>query len=81
MIIRIDKEKFGLSRNDVYEKFKHYNIYTKNIFILYAAIIVFLRSLPSANSKNLPVANKLAEEVLCLPMYDSLDPSEVETNL
>ena len=36
------------------------------------------RGLESANPKNLPVATKLAEEVLCLPMYADLSDADME---
>jgi len=34
--------------------------------------------LPSANKKNLPIANKLAKEVICLPIYPELEKEYVD---
>ena len=29
-------------------------------------------SIPSASRKNLPIANKIAEQIICLPIYPGL---------
>ena len=36
------------------------------------------RDLPSATPKNLPNANKLADEVICLPIHHALTEEDVE---
>jgi dTDP-4-amino-4,6-dideoxygalactose transaminase len=36
------------------------------------------RGLPSASPENLPVAHKIAESVLCLPIYPALSDQEVK---
>lgn len=36
------------------------------------------RTLPSANKENLPVANRIAEQVLCLPIYGNLDKTKIK---
>ena len=35
--VRINKDKFGLDRDTVYEKFKAFNVFTRKYFFLYAA--------------------------------------------
>lgn len=35
------------------------------------------RGLPSANKENLPLGNKMAEEVLCLPMHHALNEEDI----
>jgi dTDP-4-amino-4,6-dideoxygalactose transaminase len=37
------------------------------------------RHLPSANPANLPVATRIAEQVLCLPIYPELSDDIVES--
>jgi dTDP-4-amino-4,6-dideoxygalactose transaminase len=34
--------------------------------------------LPSANKENLPLGNKMADEVLCLPMHHALTDEDIE---
>ena len=36
------------------------------------------RYLPSATQENLPVATKIAQQVLCLPIYVELESSDIE---
>ena len=37
------------------------------------------RGLPSAAPENLPVANKMANEVICLPMHHALIEEDVQS--
>ena len=66
--IFISENEYGMSRDELYEKLKVHNIYGRRYF--YPLITDFepYKNYPSANSDNLPVATKLAEQVLCLPM-------------
>ena len=36
------------------------------------------KSLSSANKELLPVANKMADEVICLPIYDGLEKTTID---
>ena len=36
------------------------------------------RGLPSATKENLPVATRMADEVICLPMYAGLTDADIE---
>lgn len=36
------------------------------------------RGLPSATKENLPVATKMAEQVICLPMHHALTDEEIQ---
>lgn len=70
--IRIDEKEFGVSREKVYEELRKNNIYARRYFYPLISNMPSYRSLPSANKENLPVANKIAEQVLCLPIYGKL---------
>jgi dTDP-4-amino-4,6-dideoxygalactose transaminase len=39
------------------------------------------RSLPSAAPENLPVATKMANEVICLPMHHALTDEDIQRTL
>ena len=76
--VLIDQEKFGISRDTLYEILKENKIFARRYF--YPLISTFdpYCRLPSANSDNLPVAARAAIEVLCLPIYVGLENFDVE---
>lgn len=76
-VIRISDE-FGRSRDDVYTEFKKYNVFTRKYFYPLCSDYNCYRQLPSATSENLPIAKKVAREVLCMPLYGGLKLDEVE---
>ena len=61
-----------MSRNELYLKLREEGIHARKYFYPLISNIPMYRSLPSADSERLPVANKVADEVLCLPLYGSL---------
>lgn len=71
------KEEFGLSRDEVYEKLKEQNIYTRRYFYPLISNFPSYKGLASASPDNLPVAEKIAQQVLCLPIFPDLDMNEV----
>ncbi|MGC8777293.1 MAG: DegT/DnrJ/EryC1/StrS family aminotransferase [Candidatus Caldatribacteriaceae bacterium] len=76
--ILIKEREFGISREEVYSTLKQYNIFTRRYFYPLISNFPPYRDLPSARKENLPVANRIAEQVLCLPMYGTLQREEVE---
>ncbi len=76
--IFIDKERYGRSRENVYNLLKEEEIIARRYF--YPLISQFLpyRDLPSSKPENLENANKIAQEVLCLPIFPDLELSIVE---
>jgi dTDP-4-amino-4,6-dideoxygalactose transaminase len=74
----IDETEYGMSRDDLYEKLKSHNIYSRRYFYPLISTFSPYRGLPSAASENLPVATKLADRVICLPMYHELAREDVE---
>ncbi len=75
--VLIDEKEFGMSRNDLYEKLKENNIYTRRYFYPLISSFDPYRELPSASIENLPVANKAAQEILCLPIYVELSETDL----
>lgn len=76
--IFIDAEKFGMTRDELYAKMKELNVLGRRYFYPLISEFSTYRSLPSATKENLPVAHKMAEEVICLPMYAELTDEDVE---
>lgn len=77
-VIRVDSRAFGCSRDFVYEKFREYNIFTRRYFFPLCSEYPCYRHIPSATPSNLPVANKIAQDVLCMPLYGDLSVKDIE---
>lgn len=71
--ILIDVKKYGKSRDDVYEKLKTHNIFGRRYFYPLISQFPTYRGLKSAKADNLPYAERIAEEVICLPIYTDLE--------
>lgn len=74
--IFINKE-YGMSRDELYNKLKEYNIFGRRYFYPLISTFSSYKGLESANPLNLPVAHKLADQVLCLPIYADLTEKDV----
>ena len=76
--IFVDEEQYGMTRDELYEKMKANNVLGRRYF--YPLITDFdpYKDIPSANPANLPVANKIANQVICLPMHHALSEGDVK---
>lgn len=75
--IFVNKDKYGMSRDDLYNLLKSHNLFGRRYFYPLISSFSTYRGLESANPKNLPVATKLADEVICLPIYAGLEDEDV----
>lgn len=69
---------YPLSRDALYQKLKSKNIHTRRYFYPLISDFPMYRGMPSAAHANLPVARKVAEQVICLPIYPALDMAAVD---
>jgi dTDP-4-amino-4,6-dideoxygalactose transaminase len=76
--VLIDAEKHGKTRDEVYENLKKNNIYGRRYFYPLISQFPTYRGLPSARASNLPVAEKTAEQVLCLPIFPALSMDDLK---
>lgn len=76
--IFINAEKYGMSRDDLYFKMKEQGVLSRRYFYPLISNFPTYRGLPTANRENLPVGNKMAEEVLCLPMHHALSEEDIK---
>lgn len=76
--IFINAEKFGMTRDELYYKMMEQNVWSRRYFYPLISNFPTYRGLPSSNKENLPVGNKMADEVLCLPMHHALTEEELE---
>ncbi len=73
----VDGEKYGITRDELYCKMKEYGILSRRYFYPLISNFPTYRGLPSSKKENLPLANKMADEVLCLPMHHALSSEDV----
>lgn len=76
--IFIDEKIYGKSRDALYTELQRHNIFGRRYFYPLISTFSAYKGLESADSKKLPIAHKLAEQVLCLPMFADLDGEGVE---
>lgn len=70
-------EEYGMSRDALYAKLQEHDILGRRYFYPLISTFSAYKGLDSANPKNLPIAHKLADRVLCLPMFAGLDEDGV----
>ena len=71
--VLVEPDAYGMTRDALYEKFKANGIYARRYFYPLCSQFPTYRALPSAQPGNLPVAERAAQEVLCLPIFAGLD--------
>ena len=75
--IFIDEREYGMSRDALYAKLKEHDVLGRRYFYPLISTFSAYKGLESARPENLPVAHKLADQVLCLPMYAGLSAEDV----
>lgn len=75
--IFINAEEFGMTRDELYFKMKADGVLGRRYFYPLISTFSTYRSLPSAGAENLPVATKVANEVICLPMHHQLSDEDI----
>ena len=76
--IFVDEAQYGMSRDELYFKMKEHNVLGRRYFYPLISTFSTYRGLESAHPDNLPVATKMAEQVICLPMYYGLTNEDLE---
>lgn len=76
--ILVDSNKYCKTRDELYEVLKQHNIFSRRYFYPLISQFPTYRGLSSAANTNLPTAEKVALQVICLPIYPELEISIVE---
>ena len=76
--ILVDEEKYGMERDALYETMKKHKIYGRRYFYPLISDFSTYNGLSSAQPGNLPVAVKVASQVICLPMHHELNENKIE---
>lgn len=70
---------YQLSRDALYQKLQDNGIYARRYFYPLISDFPMYRGMPSAAHANLPVAKRMAEQVICLPIYPALSNEQVDS--
>ena len=76
--IFIKAEEYGMTRDELYFKMKERGVLGRRYFYPLISTFSTYRGLPSAAPDNLPVATRIANEVICLPMHHVLGDGDVQ---
>lgn len=72
-------ERYGLSRDQVYELMREHGILARRYFYPLISEFPMYRGLPSADPDKLPIAKRISSQILCLPIYPDLSEDVVNT--
>ena len=75
--IFINAEEYGMTRDELYFKMKEQGILGRRYFYPLISTFSTYCGLPSAAPENLPVATRIANEVICLPMHHELSREDL----
>lgn len=75
--IFVNAAVYGMTRDELYALMRAHDILGRRYFYPLISHFSTYRGLPSAAESNLPVATRMANEVICLPMHHNLTDDEV----
>lgn len=76
--IFINAKEYGKTRDQLYFEMKEKGVLGRRYFFPLISTFSTYRGLPSAAPENLPVATRIANEVICLPMHHALTNEDIE---
>lgn len=71
-------EAFGTSRDGLYEAMLAGGVHPRRYFYPLLSNLPMYEGEPSASPANLPVANRIARQILCLPIYPGLGSGDID---
>ncbi len=69
-------ERFPISRDELNSRLREKKIFARRYFFPLISDFPMYRHLQSARAENLPIATKIARQILCLPIYPDLTAME-----
>jgi dTDP-4-amino-4,6-dideoxygalactose transaminase len=76
MPVEVDEKEYGMCRDALYEKLKQWNVHTRRYFYPLICDYACYSNIPVIDP--LTITRRVAERILTLPIYDSLELSDVE---
>jgi len=74
----VDASEYGMTRDELYEKLKARQIFGRRYFYPLISTFSTYKGLESSAPENLPEATKVADSVICLPIYPGLTDEDVK---
>ena len=79
--IFINEEEYGKTRDQLYFEMRKQGVLGRRYFFPLISTFSTYRGLPSAAPDNLPIATRVANEVICLPMHHQLSDEDIARTL
>jgi dTDP-4-amino-4,6-dideoxygalactose transaminase len=76
--VLVDPSRFGMDRDALHGLLDRFHVKTRKYFHPLCSHFSCYANLPSARPENLAVAERVAERVLCLPLFGTLEEDAVE---
>ncbi|MCR5713400.1 MAG: DegT/DnrJ/EryC1/StrS family aminotransferase [Bacteroidales bacterium] len=76
--IFVNADEYGMTRDELYFKMREQSVWGRRYFYPLISTFSTYRGLDSANPENLPVATRIADEVICLPMHHALCEEDIQ---
>lgn len=76
--IFVHEKQYGETRDQLYFRMRKQGVFGRRYFYPLISEFSTYRGLDSARPDNLPVAHRMANSVICLPMHHALSESDVE---
>lgn len=76
--IFVNESEYGESRDSLYFRLKDQGVLGRRYFYPLISSFSTYRGLESASPANLPVATRMADEVICLPLHHELQEPDIE---
>lgn len=73
------EETYPVSRDAIYTGLQQHGFYGRRYFYPLISDFPMYADLPSADRQHLPHAHRIADQVICLPLYPDLDFAAIET--
>lgn len=77
--VLVDPGAYGRTRDGLHAALKEFNVFARKYFHPLCSSYPTYASLPSSRPENLPVAGRVAERILCLPIFGDLGPETART--
>lgn len=75
--IFVHEKEYGMTRDELYFKMKEQGILGRRYFYPLISEFSTYRGLESSKPENLPIAHKMANSVICLPMHHALTKADI----
>ena len=76
--IFVNEKEYGMTRDELYFKMKEQGVLGRRYFYPLISEFSTYRGLESARPENLPIAHKMANSVICLPMHHALTDNDIQ---